>query len=217
MTKKYPLLGFVPKRRGRGLFWFGLLLLLVAAVDQFYFSFLGSLTIVVWGLGGLLILIAIVLRLLSLSAPSGFLQIEEDGIIVAYEGHELPITYENIDVITGGRIAQHHALKELSRKEQQAVKPYFNQTQIFISLHEETEEVQAAKKVMPRFMFGTTQIGLLLLAEEDWITVERAVDAARVAWMGQIKSAHREEYRTPAAMLWEDDEDEDEEEDEWLS
>ena len=217
MIEKIQLQGFVPRRRGGGLFWLGLLLLAAAAADQFYFQLLGSLTLVAWGVGGLLFFIAILLRLLPLSSSqSAFLQIEEDGIIISYAGHQLPVTFENIDVVTGGRISQHYSLKAFSRRERQVVKPYFNQTQIFIALHEETEELQAAKQAMPRYMFGTTRVGLLLLAAEDWITVERAIDAARVAWLGQVKSSHQEVYRSPAAMLWDNDEDE-EEEDEWLS
>ena len=214
MTKKYKLLGFVPQKRGAGLFWLGLLVLAAAAADQFYLQLLGDLSVVVWGLGGLLIFISILLQLFSRSSSqSAYLQIEEDGIIIDYGGYQLPITHENIDVITGGRISQHHSLKELSRQERRIVEPFFNQTQIFISLHEETEELKEAKQHMPAFMFGTTQIGLLLRADgDDWLTVERAIDGARVEWLGELKRSHEERYVPPGARIWGMDEDDDEDE-----
>lgn len=215
--KKYKLLGLMAKKRGGGLFWLGLLLLAAAAVDQFYIPFLGSptLTLIGWGVGGLAIFVAILLRMLPSSSQSAHVEIEESGLIVNYGRHQLPITYENIDVITGGRISQHHSLNEFGRRDKQALKPYFNQTHVFIALHEETEELKEAQQKMPPFIFGTTQVGLILLFEEDWITVERAIDAARVEWLGQVKNTYQEDHRSAAAKLLDEYDDDDEHDDGW--
>lgn len=209
MMKMYKLQGFVPKRRGGFLFWLGLLVLAAAAVDRFYYPFLGPAAIGVWAAGGLFIVLAILLRFLS-APQTASLQVGEAGILIDYAGYQLPIAYEDMGMITGGRISQHHSLKEFGRQERQAVQPFFNQTQIFIALRKEIEGWQEAKQHMPKFMFGTTQIGVLLVVGgEDWLAVERTIDAARVAWMGKLKSTYQEEYLTPAARLWADADDDD--------
>ena len=216
--KTHKLLSFVPKKRGGWLFWLGLLLLAVAAADQFFLKLLGSLTMVAWGLGGLFILIAILLRVLPSSSQSGSVQIEKDGIIVKQGSYELPIPFEDIQTVSGGKISQHHSLKELDGREKAAVKPYFNQTQVFIELYEETEELKQARQHMPSFMFGTKQVGLLVMVEGDWIPLERDIDEARMAWMDQLKNIHLAEHRAKYPDPWDIDDDfeDEDDDDEWL-
>lgn len=208
---KYKLLTSSSGRRGSGLFLIGVLLLAVAAADQFYRPFLGSYTMAVWTLGGLFTIVAILLRFTS-SAPPGYFQIEEDGLTVHSGRREFWIGYEEIDTVTGGRISQHHSLKELSRRDRQSVKPYFNQTHIFITLHEDADACQEAPNKLPRYMLGTTQPGFLLPVTEEWLTVERAIDSARVAWLSRIKESHQEDHRSIVAQIWENDRDDEENE-----
>lgn len=213
--KTFKLLDFAPKRRGGGLFLIGLLLLVAAAADQFFLDMFGSFRIFVWGAGGLLVLLAAFMFLLSSAAPPASVDIEEDGLIVKYGNYELPITYEDIQTIVGGRVAQHHPLKSLSGRERQLIQPYINQTQVFLELHEAGEEFQEAKEHMPSFMFGTKQLGILLLVEGDWIPLERAIDAARVEWMRQLRILH-EKKNAPKDPWDDDDEDEfEDEEEDW--
>ena len=212
--KTYKLIDFVPKKHGGVFFWLGFFLLAVAAADQFYFHLLGSLTLLVWGLAGLFILLSTLLSVLPSSSRSFQVQVAEDGIIVNYDQYELPIPYEDMQTLTGGKVSQHHSLKNLSAPERAAVKPYFNQTQVFIELLEETEEFKQAKEHMPSFMFGTKQVGLLLLVKGDWIPVERAIDEARVAWMRQLKIELEKKHR-PKSDAWYDQDDFDDEDDEW--
>jgi hypothetical protein len=188
---RYKLLTLSTGKQGSGLFWLGLLLLAIAAVDHYYRPFLGPLTTVAWVLGGLAILLAILLRI-PLWTRTGTIQVGPDGLTVRYGRREVWLSYEEIGVVTGGRISQHHSLHELPRRHRQAVKPYFNQTHIF--------------------MRGTTQPGLLLLIQDDWLVVDRAIDAARVTWLGQIKQSHQEEHRSLVAQLWAEDGDEELEE-----
>jgi hypothetical protein len=208
---RYKLLTLSTGKQGSGLFWLGLLLLAIAAVDHYYRPFLGPLTTVAWVLGGLAILLAILLRI-PLWTRTGTIQVGPDGLTVRYGRREVWLGYEEIGVVTGGRISQHHSLHELPRRHRQAVKPYFNQTHIFIALHEGSEAVEEAQRKLPRFMLGTTQPGLLLLIQDEWLVVDRAIDAARITWLGQIKQSHQEEHRSLVAQLWAEDGDEELEE-----
>jgi len=208
---RYKLLTLSTGGRGGGLFWFGLLLLVIAAVDQYYRPFLGSLSSIVLLLGGLAILLAILLRIPSWSR-SGYIQVEPDGLTVRYGRREVWLGYEEIGTVTGGRISQHHSLHELPRRHRQALKSYFNQTHIFIALHEGSEAIQEAQRKLPRFMLGSTQPGLLLLIQDDWLIVDRAIDAARVTWLAQIKQSHQDDHRSLVAQLWAEDGDEELEE-----
>jgi hypothetical protein len=208
---KYKLLGFEAKGRGGSIISIGLILLAVAAVHQFSRPFLGQWAFPVWGLGGLLLLGGVVMNLLTQSQEA-YVQIEEDKLVIQYGQDELPVAYENIDVVTGGRISQHHALKEFSRREREAVKPYYNQTHIFMTLHQETPAYLEAKKQLPRFVFGTTQPGLLLLVADDWLSVERAIDTARAVWLGNVKQSHQVDNRSLASqVLYDGYEEEDDE------
>ena len=219
--KTHQLLSFVPKKRGGGLFWVGLVLLAVAAADQFYLEMLGSLVTAVWGVGGILILVSVLMRAISSSSQSASLQIESEGIIVQYGDFELPIPFEDIQLISSGKVAQHHSLKTLDGRERTAVQPYFNQTHVFIEFHQATEELKQAKEHMPSFLFGTKKVGILLPVAGDWIPLERDIDAARVEWVHRLKAIHDEEHRATYAdprykdSYYDDDDDDDEEDSQW--
>ena len=207
--KRFKLIDLAPKRSGTALLWIGFLLLAASAADQFYFQRLGSMTMIGWGLGGLLILLGIVIPLIPSPSRNSHVLVEDDGIIVNYRGYELPIPYEDIQTLAGGKVSQHHSFKNLSSKERAAIKPYFNQTQVFVELHQESDELKEAKQYMPSFMFGTTQVGLMLLVEGDWIPLERATDEARMAWMHKLKRDY-EESQKPKSDAWYDQDYEDE-------
>lgn len=204
MGNQYKLLGFPRKRQGARLFWLGLLLLAIGLADYFYFSVLGAALSVLWLLAGVAMLLAVLGRLWG-GGQTAVLQLEEDRIIIHYGSYKLPIFYENMDIVTGGRIAQHHSLEEFRPRERRAIQPYFNQTQIFIALLKETTELVAAKQRLPRFVFGTTRPGVLLVVAEDWLTVERAIDGARITWLGQVKGSYQEPYRSPTSRVWDEE------------
>ena len=210
---KYKLLTLSSGNRGSGLFWLGLILLAAAAVHQFYLPFLGPYAIIVWGLGGLAWLIALLLRIPT-SLQSGYVQIEPDVVTIRYGRQEVRLGYDEIDTIAGSRVSQHHSLREFSRRERQAVKPYFNQTHIFITLHDDSNAWVEAQQKLPTFMLGSTQPGIVLLVEGDWLAVERAIDAARVEWLGHEKETHQYNDNTIAFEFWGDDEYDDDELDE---
>lgn len=207
---KHKLLTMSLGSRGRGLFLIGLLLLAVALADRFYRPFLGSWAIVVWGLSGI-VLLAAILMWLPVSLQSGYIQVEPEVLIIRYGPKEIRIGYDEIDTITGSRVSQHYSLKEFSRRERRAVRPYFNQTHILITLHEGTKVIEEARKKLPLFMLGSTQPGLILLVEGDWLAVERSIDGARVAWLAQEKETYQYNDNSLAFELWDEDEYDDEE------
>ena len=165
----------------------------------------------VWGLGVLALLIAIILQIPT-SLQSGYVRVEPEAVIVRYGRQEVRITYDEIDTIAGSRVSQHHSLREFSRRERQAVKPYFNQTHIFITLHDGANAWAEAQQKLPTFMLGSTQPGVVLLVEGDWLAVERAIDAARVEWLSHEKETHQYNDNTIAFEFWGDDEYDDDEE-----
>ncbi len=106
--------------------------------------------------------------------------------------------------MTGGRLSQHFSLEEFNGRTQNVLKPYFNQTHIFIALYKETEALKEGKKKFPPFVFGSTQPGLILINKEEWLTVERAIDKALTSWRLQDKMSRQGDKRTLTARVWED-------------
>jgi hypothetical protein len=212
---RYKLLGFDAVKRGGGFLPLSLLLLAAAGVDRFYRPFLADYALVVWVLGGVFLLLFILAQLQSTTA---YLLIEPDELVIQFRRHELRVPYADIDVVTGGRLSQHYSLKEFNGRTRRALKPYFNQTHIFVTLYKHTDALTDAKNKFPPFLFGSTQLGLLLITADEWITVERAIDAANTAWRNRDKAARQEDTRTFTAKIWEEyADDDDEDNDNWLA
>ena len=213
--KRFKLLGFDALKQGGGFLPLSLLLLAAAGVHRVYRPFLGDYELAAWGLGGIFFLLFLILQLQSTTAH---LHVESDELVVQFRGNKLRVPYADIDVVTGGRLSQHYSLKEFNGRTRRVLKPYFNQTHIFVALYKDSDALDEAKNKFPPFLFGTTQPGLLLITTDDWITVERAIDAAHTEWRNRDKASRQEDTRTFAAKIWEEyaDDEEDEDDDQFV-
>ena len=162
--------------RGK-LLWLGLILLTLAIYDLLQ-PILGDSWFLIWFAIGIISIVwlyyAILVRRASIQIHPKYLLLQGP---IAY----IRLSYGRMTTITSTQLGRHYPLEQLARRERPLAKSLYTHTCTFIELNSLPKAFKTRHYWFPRFLFGTTQPGLLL-AVEDWMALNRDIELARQAW-----------------------------------
>lgn len=171
-----------------------MVILAIGLYDQFT-EFLGDYWLAWWS-SFLLIMVlwvyfVIMMRRASIQVRGKFLRLQ--GPIIGYN-----ISYGRIHSVTSGKIEQHFKFDQLRKGERVIVKPYYNQTCLFIELTSYPRGFRWRGLWFPRILFGTARRGLICHVD-DWMALSRDIESARTH--RYARRDHRLQDRTLAGQV----------------
>ncbi|MFO7541140.1 MAG: hypothetical protein R6X32_24120 [Chloroflexota bacterium] len=110
------------------------------------------------------------------------------------------ISYGRITTITSTQLIRHHDYKQLKGPERVLVEAVGGQTCLYIELSSYPKQYKHRRLWYSRFLFSMMRPGLLLVVE-DWMTLSRQLEGARLQWHDSNKAQHREDKRSLAARV----------------
>ena len=175
-TRQHRLLlfGRLSRRFTRLLSLLILVMLVIGLYDQFT-EFLGDYWFAWWG--ALFILLAqwvyyvTMMRRASIQVKPQYLRLQ--GPVIGYN-----ISYGRIRSVTSGKMEQHFDWEKLKKNERNKLKPFYNQTCLFIELSSYPRSFRWRNLWFPRFLFSTTRQGLICHVD-DWMALSRDIESAR--------------------------------------
>ena len=197
--KKYPLLIYEDLSRymRRRLLLLGFALLVLGLIDIFWQPVLGDFWFLLWValaiVAALWVYYAVLMRRAGLFLyPSHF--------VLRSPTKSVKVSYGRILSVTTTQPAQHFQLSELNRRERALVKPYHQQTCVFVSLNSFPKSLRNRRRQFLRSLFGFRERGILLIVS-DWLALSRNLEDARQRWREAKGLQNREDKRSLAAKI----------------
>ncbi|MCL4870860.1 MAG: hypothetical protein KJ063_18025 [Anaerolineae bacterium] len=189
--KKHRLLLFelISRRMRWKLFWL-LMVMIAAAIVDYFTEFLGDLWYLAWVAAGLLLPLWFYYAILF---RRGSVQLRPKVLRLQGPLWHLDISYGRIYAATVGQMEQHFAYKKLSWREQAMLRPLYNTSGVFIELKEVPKSYRWRRLWFPKYLFGTRRDGLLLYSG-DWMDLSQAIETARGDWADQsgLRGRHQQ-------------------------
>jgi Ca2+/Na+ antiporter len=181
-------------------FLLGLIVLAIGLYDLFT-PILGDYWYWVWIAFGLLCLVwfyyAILMRRGAIQAHPNYLKLQ--GPLLGVK-----ISYGRFHSATSARLDQHYPYDSLNGREQRLLEPLYSHTCVFIELKSYPPRLKSRRFWFPRFLFGATRPGLICVVD-DWMALNRDIEAARSVWQQKYDRRHGSETRSLAAQILDDD------------
>lgn len=114
------------------------------------------------------------------------------------------ISYGRIKMVTTTLLSHHYPLDSLRSSERNLLQPHLGGTNILVELQSFPPSWKQRAWWFSKFVFAVTRPGLLLIVE-DWMTVSRDIEAARVAWHGHREARNKTDNRSLAARILDGD------------
>jgi hypothetical protein len=178
----------------------GLIVLAIGVYDQFT-AVLGDYWYWVWIAFGLLFLIwfyyAILMRRGTIQVHPTYLKLQ--GALWGVK-----ISYGRFHSSTSAQLEQHYPFNGLKAREQDLLEPLYAQTCVFIELKSYPPRLKNRHFWFPRYLFGTNRPGIICVVD-DWMALNRDIEAARSVWQQKYDPRHGSETRSLAAQVLDED------------
>lgn len=115
----------------------------------------------------------------------------------------LNISYGRIHTVTSALVSHHYPPNKASNRERQLLERFQGQASVFVELRSTPPNFKQRQWLFPRYLFGTSRPGLLLVAT-DWLSLSRDIEDGRANWFNKQHPHQRSQNRSLAAGVLDD-------------
>lgn len=200
--KKYRLLVY-EGISGRFRVTLSLLLVLLGglAVYDLLRPFAGTRWWLLWGMFGI---VGLLWGYYVVLMRRAFLQIHTKFLRIQGPVWGMNVSYGRIKMVTTTLLSHHFPLESLRGADRALLRSFFGNTNLLVELHSFPPAWPRRLWWFSKFVFAVTRPGLLLIVD-DWMTVSREIEAARIAWHGDREARNKIDNRSLAARILDGD------------